>query len=101
MRISDWSSDVCSSDLHWLQIPASATTSACTIRPRGWRWRSASDLRDPADPRDRSASAFFLFQLGDVALGEEVLLHLPGEILVVATQPFQHHCCMQIGKAHV
>src|SRR3546814_19975112 len=74
------------------------STRTDTLFPYTTLFRS---LRDTADPRDRSASAFFLFQLGDVALGEEVLLHLPGEILVVATPPFQHHCCMLDFLAHV
>src|SRR3546814_14374279 len=41
MRISDWSSDVCSSDLSW---PAAATAAG---RAGGWPWRhSARDGRE-------------------------------------------------------
>src|SRR3546814_11760683 len=44
MRISDWSSDVCSSDLFWVCLPGTTTPpggAACVVL---WRWLREQDL---------------------------------------------------------
>src|SRR3546814_2660216 len=51
MRISDWSSDVCSSDLDAAHVPHRATLSQAAGDRRG-------DLERRADPRSRRAGAW-------------------------------------------
>src|SRR3546814_8277289 len=81
MRISDWSSDVCSSDLGaagWPPVPAA-------LRRAGSRWRRVRSLHGPNEPgrtcRHRTGptcteQSSICTRLGDRR--EQAIQHLPG-----------------------
>src|SRR3546814_12858234 len=107
MRISDWSSDVCSSDLHALQrrdgsVVEVRATCAVVTQPDGRRYRVASMLPTEetqaaetvaaaAAPRDVEA----VTQIGSASGGERVWPHVSISVVAVSLQkkqiqPTQH-----------
>src|SRR3546814_7170059 len=103
MRISDWSSDVCSSDLDARIVAAQVTgeifnlfsdTRLATIAPR-IAWGIVNSFHKVAQQLSR--------QEDDAAreLGELARVLDPSEIHAVKIEEAQRLCKSQIGRAHV
>src|SRR3546814_12357720 len=88
MRISDWSSDVCSSDLGELRLPADAVLVTVGRRPltEGWgREELALDMNGPFVAVDETCRTSMrgIWAIGDVT-GAPMLAHraiAPGEMV--------------------
>src|SRR3546814_18478442 len=98
MRISDWSSDVCSSDLDWsawlpcdraLAVASERTAdwqplTRSTAKPAGWQWRlplqhrtGNGSVSSSAHLSEDAAAATLLAGLDGAAMGDQTPLGLP------------------------
>src|SRR3546814_13500184 len=87
MRISDWSSDVCSSDLASVKIASGmpkVTATTIGVSALGRMWRASRRPKPAPSPRAASTYSFSLIEIGRASCRERVCQYVSISVVAVS-----------------